>query len=156
MLAASEHGCRNMPATNMPKALSKRAPRNVTTPRKPTARSRLTNGSGLFLTRVDGRSVEARLFADKLSEYVTEFGGREAMSQGEYDAARECAFMYMKLETMKRDDKLGVKPLDLNIYGMTVSRVERIKRELYRGFKRRLRDITPDQRARELLEAGLA
>jgi hypothetical protein len=44
----------------------------------------------------------------------------------------------------------------MNIYGMTVSRVERIKRELYRGFKRRMRDITPDQRARELIEAGLA
>jgi hypothetical protein len=145
-----------MQASSTAKAESKHRPRNYNKPRKPTARSRITNGTALFLSKVDGRSVEARLFADKLAEYVSDIGGREQMSQGEFDAARECAYLYTKLEMMKRDDELGVKPLDLNIYGMTVSRVERIKRELYRGFKRRMRDITPDQRARELIEAGLA
>jgi hypothetical protein len=145
-----------LPADNASKPGRKHRPRSYNTTRKPTARARLTNGTALFLSKVDGRSVEARVFADKLAEYITDFGGREQMSQGEYDAARECAYLYTKLEIMKRDDELGTKPLNLNIYGMTVSRVERIKRELYRGFKRRMRDITPEQRHQELVDAGLA
>jgi hypothetical protein len=43
---------------------------------KPTARARVSNGSQLFLDRVDGRSAAARRWRDLYRGFLTQTGGR--------------------------------------------------------------------------------
>src|SRR6202035_5603682 len=52
----------------------------ATAPRKPTARSRVTNGHAL-LPGIDGRSAVARRYADIIAALVADAGGDAEMSE---------------------------------------------------------------------------
>ena len=63
--------------------------------RPANTRSRITNGSSLFIVDVngepiDGRTTLARRFRDVLDAILSDLGGRDAISEGKYQLAAVC------------------------------------------------------------------
>ena len=113
-----------------------------------TARSRVSNGKSLFLARVDdrdidGRTVYARRFRDVLEAIVSDLGGREAISEAEYQLARRCAALSLKAETMETFLVSGrTDEFDTELYATLTNALGRAFSRI--GLKRRARDVTPD------------
>jgi hypothetical protein len=67
---------------------------------KPTARSRVTNGSEL-LPGVDGRTLWVRRFRDVLALHLSDLGGESSTSEAEKALARRAACLIVELEQME-------------------------------------------------------
>jgi len=107
----------------------------------PDTRSRVTNGSALFLAGVDERSAEARRFRDVLAEITSDLGGPDGLSEAQRQLARRCATLSVHAEAMEAG-LVGAGEFDLEAY---VSLTNGLGRALSRlGIKRVARDITPD------------
>ena len=117
------------------------------TVRKPEARSRVSNGSSLFLLdhegrAIDGRTIIARRFRDILDAITADLGGRDQISEGEHQLARRAAALSVQAEIQEawlagqRFDKVDVEEF--------VKLVNALNRTLITiGLKRRARDVTP-------------
>ena len=68
--------------------------------RPPAVRSRVTNGSALFLQGVDGRSATARRFRDVYLQVLSDLG-TEATSEAQRQIARRCAALAVRAELME-------------------------------------------------------
>ena len=118
------------------------------TARKPEARSRVSNGSSLFLLDyngqpIDGRTIIARRFRDILDAITADLGGRDHISEGEHQLARRAAALSVQAEIQEawlagqRFDKVDVEEF--------VKLCNALNRTLITiGLKRRARDVTPD------------
>ena len=67
---------------------------------KPTARSRVTNGSAL-LSGVDGRSIWARRMRDLIEQHTNDMGGVAACSHAERSLVRRVACLSVELEHLE-------------------------------------------------------
>jgi hypothetical protein len=141
-----------LPAASTAKAASKRTKRVPLAPRKPVARSRISNGNSLYLRGLDGRSSGARFYHDRITELVAMLGGPDEVSPAEISIVRGVARMELDREQMASaaqdwedsDGKKG-RPLNTDAFGRLCSR---IGRELQRlGLRRRPKDVTPSVRA---------
>ena len=102
--------------------------------RPPNIRSRVGNGSALFVDEtVDGRSKEARRFRDVLAEIVSDLGGADHLSEGQRQLARRCAMMSVECERMEGEAVSG-KAIDLEAFGKLSDRIGRAFQRL--GLKR--------------------
>ena len=113
---------------------------------KPAGRSRIGNRNTLFLDAlngqpVDGRTVPARVFRDTLAEIVSDLGGRDAISEGEYQLARRAAALSVECLIAETKQAAG-EPLNLDTFIPAVNALNRTLGNL--GLKRRARDVTPD------------
>ena len=115
---------------------------------KPEARSRVSNGSSLFLLDhegkpIDGRTIIARRFRDILDSIISDLGGRDHISEGEYQLARRAAALSVQAEIQEawlagqRFDKVDVEEFVklCNALNRTLGSI---------GLRRRARDVTPD------------
>lgn len=107
---------------------------------KPTARSRVTNGSALF-SNADGRSVASRRFRDIIAALVSDLGGSDICSEAQLSLCRRAAAMTVALEG--REAEMVDKPddFDLDEYGRAAGNLRRILETL--GLKRVAKPI-PD------------
>jgi hypothetical protein len=117
-----------------------------TVDQKAKARSRIANGSSLYLGTaagepVDGRTVQARVFRDTLAEIVADMGGRDMISEGEFQLARRAAALSVECLISESHQATG-KRLDLETFIPAVNALNRTLGNL--GLKRRQRDVTPD------------
>ncbi len=116
--------------------------------RKPEARSRITNGKSLFIVDVngepiDGRTTLARRFRDVLDNILGDLGGRDAISEGEYQLARRATAMCVHAELL--ESYLAGQAFDrvnLEDYVKLVNGLNRTFSTL--GLKRRVLDVTPN------------
>ena len=117
------------------------------TERSPTARSRVTNGSSLFIQTaadglpIDGRSVPARRFRDVLESILSDLGGRDSISEGEYQLARRATAMSVQSEILEARMACA-QSIDIEEFVKLVNGLKRTFTTL--GLKRRARDVTPD------------
>jgi len=109
---------------------------------KPTARSRITNGSAL-LNNVDGRSVWARRMRDLIELHTSDLGGVDACSHAERSILRRVACLSVELEHLetKFASEGPATPQDLDLYQRTSNSLRRLLESV--GIKRRMRNITP-------------
>lgn len=109
---------------------------------KPTARSRVSNGSAL-LNGVDGRSVWARRFRDLMDLHLADKGGPDAVSEGERSIIRRAAALEVELERLevKFATSGEAAAADLDLYGRTSNTLRRHLEAV--GLQRRPRDVTP-------------
>lgn len=108
----------------------------------PQARSRVTNGMQLFLTRVDGRTVEARRFRDVFAQLVIDLGGDPTEAQ--LALVRRAATLAVWCEKQEVELAKGAKrgaKLNVQAYTTVVNTLRRLLATL--GLERKLRDITP-------------
>jgi hypothetical protein len=119
------------------------ATRSAVTRRSVTNRSRVTNGRGLFVEAVDGRSREARRFRDVIAEIVSDLGGPDTLSEGQRQLARRAAMLSVECERMEGQAVSG-KAIDLETFGKLTDRLGRAFQRL--GLRRKHRDVTPTLR----------
>jgi hypothetical protein len=120
--------------------LSSRSSHSASAAISRTNRSRVSNGSSLFLETVDQRSAEARRFRDILGEIVGDLGGADRLSEGQRQMARRCALLSTECERMEAKAVAG-EEIDLDVFGQLTDRLGRAFQRL--GLKRVKRDVTP-------------
>ena len=112
--------------------------RTSAAPLPPAQRSRVGNGSALFLDGADGRSLIARRFKDILSEIVSDLGGTEIISEGQRQLARRAATLSTEAETMEAT-LAGGGELDLDRYVVLTNALNRTFSNL--GLRRRPKTV---------------
>ncbi len=106
---------------------------------KPTTRSKVTNGRGLFVEG-DGRGAWARRFRDLCALHVEDLGGSLALSEAQGSLIRRAATLEVELE--RREGQLATGgEVDLDAYSRAAGHLRRILETL--GIERRKRDLTP-------------
>lgn len=108
---------------------------------KPTHRSRVSNGSALFVEAVDGRSVLARRYRDVLAQLVSDLGGDPSEAQS--IIARRAATLAVWCEQAEAAMAKG-EALDIATFTTAANTLRRLVSDL--GLERRARDITPSLR----------
>jgi len=115
-----------------------------------TADSRRLPGESLFLSSIDGISLDrrtktARRFEAILGEILSDMGGADRVSEGEFQLARRAAGLSVQCEVVEtwlaaqRFDKVSIED-----YCKLISSLNRTFGSI--GLKRRARDVTPDLR----------
>ena len=105
-----------------------------------STRSRVSNGSAMFIDAVDGRSKMSRRFRDVLSEIFSDLGGADGLSEGQRQLARRCALLSVTCEQLEARSVAG-EEIDLDTFGQLTDRLGRAFGRL--GLRRAKRDITP-------------
>src|SRR3954464_15855756 len=117
------------------------APSSRVATRSAVSRSRVSNGTHLFVSEIDGRSREARRFRDVLGEIVSDLGGPDTLSEGQRQLARRAAMLSTQCEIMEGEAIAG-RAIDLEAFGKLTDRLGRAFQRL--GLRRKARDVTPD------------
>jgi hypothetical protein len=114
----------------------------MVTERKPTTRSKLTNGSKL-LVDCDGRSAWARRFKDLFAAFISDAGGDDAVSEGKRSILRRAAIIATELERIESVFAINGRADagDLDLYAKTSAVLSRLLEKA--GLDRAVRDVTP-------------
>ncbi len=88
------------------------------------ARSRVTNGTGLFVQH-DGRSVWARRLRDVRAKLIEERGGEAALDAVRLDAIRAYATLIIEREAMEGRRAAG-EAIDVELYGKLCGHCNRL------------------------------
>ena len=104
----------------------------------PTNRSRVTNGKGLFLENVDGRSALARRYRDILGQLTSDLGSDPSEAQSLI--ARRAVTLAVWCEQAEAELANGAE-LDIGTFTTAANAMRRLLNDL--GLERRARDITP-------------
>jgi len=107
--------------------------------RKPTARSRVSNGSDL-LPGIDGRSTTARRYRDILAALASDQGGPERLSEARAQLCRRFAALAVQAEAIEAALARG-EAIDLPTHALLSSTLVRIATRL--GIDRRAKEIAP-------------
>lgn len=110
--------------------------------RKPSARSRVSNGKQLFLGG-DPRSEIARRLHDILSEIVSDLGGADMLSEAQRQLARRAATLSVQCEVIEAEIAAGaeISADRLDAYGTMTDRLGRALGRL--GMRRIAKEIAP-------------
>ena len=106
--------------------------------RKPTARSRVTNGKEL-LANIDGRSTEARRYRDLCFSFADDCGGAATLTEVQRALVRQAAALTVQSEKLQAAMIRGEDVSDeqmtrvANALGRTLNRL---------GIKRRAREVS--------------
>jgi hypothetical protein len=128
-----------MPPASAAAALPKPAASAATTPRMPTARSRVTNGSDI-LPGIDGRSLIARRYRDIVAALAADQGGPAGMSEARGQLCRRFAALAVQCEAMEARLANGAT-IDIAEYATLTSTLVRVAARI--GINRIPKDVTP-------------
>ena len=109
-------------------------------PRTPTARSRVTNGTALFVEQVDGRGPIARRYRDILGAVVADQGGQDQCSEVILQLARRFAALSVQAEAMEATLARG-EVISLTDHASIASTLTRLSTRL--GIGRKAKEIVP-------------
>ena len=89
---------------------------SVVADRKACGRSRVSNGTDLFIEAIDGRSLWARRFRDLLELHAMDLGGPSGCTEAQRQLIRRCAALEVELERLEgqfAQNPAGREKLDL-------------------------------------------
>jgi len=118
--------------------------------RKPTARSKVTNGRDV-LPEVDGRSAIARRYRDIMSAILIDQGGVDMCSESRRQLVRRFAAAAVLAEQMEARLARG-EVIDINEHALLCSTLVRVAQRI--GIDRRSKNVTPT--LRDYLESNAA
>jgi hypothetical protein len=123
-------------------------PRNGRSP----ARSRVSNGSSLLGSEVDGRCIWARRLRELIDDHVADLGGEANTSVSERSIIRRASCLTVELERLEVKFALAgqASDTDLDLYQRCSGNLRRLLEAV--GLQRRARDVTDDVLARALRE----
>ena len=110
--------------------------------RKPTVRSRVTNGADT-LAGIDQRSAIARRYRDLVAAVAADMGGVDHCSEARLQLIRRFAALSVQAEAMEAQLANGAD-IDITEYSQLTSTLVRVVSRL--GINRRVKDITPSVR----------
>ena len=105
----------------------------------PRQRSRVTNGSALFVEG-DGRTPWSRRFRDLCTLHSDDLGGADLLTEAQASLVRRVATIEVQLEQMEGDMSEG-GDVSLDLYTRSASHLRRILETL--GIDRKAKDVTP-------------
>lgn len=113
--------------------------------KKPTARSRITNGNAI-LPGVDGRSTWIRRLRDLMLLHIEDLGGEDTISEAQRSLIRRVSTLEVELERMEAEfaNEGAADPKALDLYQRTTGNLRRVLETL--GIERKAKDVTPDVR----------
>ena len=115
--------------------------------RKPTARSRVSNGRDV-LPNIDGRTMLARRYRDVLAAVASDQGGVDHLSEARIQLVRRFAAAACLAEEMEAK-LVGGQAINLAEHALLCSTLVRLAQRI--GIDRRARNVVPD--LRDYLEA---
>ena len=119
--------------------MSEMAPHSApTAPKKPTARSRISNGHDV-LAGVDQRTAIARRYRDIVEAISLDQGGANHLSETRRQLIRRLAGSAVMAEAMEAKLANG-QEIDINQYALLTSSIVRVAQRI--GVDRRLRNVT--------------
>jgi hypothetical protein len=107
--------------------------------RKPTARSRVSNGKDL-LPGIDGRSPTARRYRDIVAAVVADQGGEGRVSEAKLSLIRRFSAACVLAEAMEAKLVNG-EPIDIAEHSLLASTLVRIAQRI--GINRIPKNVTP-------------
>ena len=110
--------------------------------KKPTARSRVTNGRSMFVGKDDARSALARRFRDLCFLHAEDLGGPENLSQAQQQLIRRIASLEVQLEVMEGKMVEGDASVDVESFARISSHLRRMLESLGLDRKPRERPAT--------------
>jgi hypothetical protein len=110
------------------------------TARKPTARSRVSNGQDI-LAGIDGRSALARRYRDITAALVSDQGGLDRMSEARMQLCRRFAAQAVQAEALEAR-LVGGEEVRIEEHALISSTLVRLASRL--GIDRRIGKIVPD------------
>ena len=110
--------------------------------RKPTARSRVSNGRDL-LPNIDGRTMLARRYRDVLAAIASDQGGADHLSEARIQLVRRFAAAACLAEEMEAKLVNG-EAINLAEHALLCSTLVRLAQRI--GIDRRARNVVPDLR----------
>ena len=120
--------------------MSEMAPHSApTAPKKPAARSRISNGHDV-LAGVDQRTAIARRYRDIVEAVSLDQGGANHLSETRRQLIRRLAGSAVMAEAMEAKLANG-QEIDINQYALLTSTIVRVAQRI--GVDRRLRNVTP-------------
>ena len=132
-----------MPTAHTTTATGNRPARKSFTPRSPTNRTRVSNGSDI-LPNVDGRTVTARRIYDIAAAIATDLGGADRISETQLNLVRRFASIATLAEEQEaklaRGEEVNVEQL-----AQLSSALCRLASRI--GLRRVPRNVTPDLRS---------
>jgi hypothetical protein len=111
--------------------------------RKQYGRSRVTNGTKLFVSATDERSPWARRYRDLVGLFAEDAGGAASLSELKMGLIRRAAALQIECERMEGILAEGGK-VDIDLLARTSSHLRRIAETI--GLDRAVKDVTPDLR----------
>lgn len=82
-----------------------------------------------------------------LQQLCQDLGGRDDISEAQYQVARRCAALAVRCEMDEAHMAAG-EPVNMDAYGRAASRLGReLQRLGFKGLRRRPKDVTPTVRA---------
>jgi hypothetical protein len=126
-----------MPAASHQLPRAKRLPRGGLAPRKPEARSRVSNHADL-LPNVDGRSIIARRYRDIASQIVADQGGIGRCSEARLQLVRRFAAAACLAEQMEARMARG-EQIDIGVHSHLSSTMTRVAQRI--GLDRRAKVV---------------
>jgi hypothetical protein len=138
-----------MPATSHQLPPAKRPARGGLAPRKPEARSRVSNHADL-LPNVDGRSIVARRYRDIASAIVADQGGIGRCSEARLQLIRRFAAAACLAEQLEARMANG-EIIDIGVHSHLSSTMTRVAARI--GVDRRAKTIVPS--VRDYLEGAV-
>ena len=111
--------------------------------RSPTTRSRITNGTGLFLPGTDGRGVLARRFRDIYYDMVSDLGGDDQIGAAQAQLCRRAAGLAVQLEDLE-GALVGGTEVETDRYTRLTASLCRVLSSLGIDKTRYPKDVTPD------------
>ena len=119
--------------------------RKASTPTLAALRSAVSNGSTLFIDRIDERGAWARRLRDLIADHLSDLGGIEAASHGERLLVRRASMLALQLELMEQrfaENEGGeASAKQIETYQRVTNTLRRTLEAL--GLQRRARDVTP-------------
>jgi hypothetical protein len=107
-------------------------------PRKPTQRSRVSNGKSLFVRGGDGRGPWARRMRDVAEAHLQDIGADTA-SEAERSIIRRIAALTVELERIEAKFAVGEGDGDLDLYQKASGSLRRLLESI--GLERRQRNV---------------
>lgn len=142
-----------------PLILNMPAPTLNLTPRKPTARSRMTNGSRIHLFG-DGRSTEARRYRDLLAQFSAELGGMAILSATAQQIVRRAAQTSVECELLEaaraagRDVQASEYAAAANVNRRALRDMQALKAQHQPRALSLAEELMAEKRAREAAQAA--
>lgn len=103
-------------------------------PKKHFHRSKVSNGTRLFIEPVDGRTVMGRRFKDLVAFFVGDLGGRDVLSEGQKQLVRRTSLISALCEEMEAQAVQQLAKFDVDKYVVLVNCQRRLCETL--GLKR--------------------
>lgn len=112
--------------------------RDINAPRPRNNRSKVSNGTRLFVEPLDGRTSAGRRFKDLVADFAGDLGGRDRLSEGQKQLIRRASLISTICEKAEAE-AVQERPFDVAEYAVLTNALGRVLKLL--GVERKAKPV---------------